>query len=696
MDQAHVRAMQVATETPGDYGSAYSGTPMAFEVVSSEETEDHYAIELSLRPQGDFSGRLGREQFFIEKEGSVVHRQVLSLPSSARWWRSSVTLVVVGLVVVGAAAVSGVFAATGGGEFDDAAPLAAALAAATPELPALTPSPASTTAPAVVPPVVPNATLTSASFPTATVQVPTPTPLPVVATPTQTPNGLGDAEPPPGSVTFRNHYYLTVPQRMTWAEAAAYSRSLGGHLVTISDEEENRFVSDLGQTMYDGWVSHNSFWIGLTDEEQEGRFLWVTGESNSYTNWSGSEPNNSGNEDYVTIGQNSRDSWNDHPSKDKRPFVVEFESRLAAGGIPIPTFMPTPTPLPAATSTPQPTPVATTTPEILQNLLSEPWLRGSDTEDRTFSVPVLRVVLNSDATKMYAFAGDRLYKSSDAGRTWKQNASPSPISNDSRDNLIVGPSPDILFTHSNYGFQQTTDGGHTWNQISMPEACCLAVAAVDGFLLGAQESEDRSIFRSSDQGQTWREVSRMRSAGFVSEFLPVPGQPSTLYSWNTRNPKGAGGGIGLFFSEDGGFSWTPVPPPSDLSWSAGSQDGFAFDSADPPNIYRAIEGKFFKTNALEPGLWVVAPWAERVQGYLVTFHPTDPNVFAVLTRGNPLFATLDGGQTFIPLHEAGYQIGNTIYAGLPQGSHPLVIVPDFPPTICIGSASGVWCYKLGE
>jgi len=59
MDQAQVRAMQVATETPGDYGSAYSSTRMAFEVVNAQETEDHYVITLSLRPQGDFAGRPG-------------------------------------------------------------------------------------------------------------------------------------------------------------------------------------------------------------------------------------------------------------------------------------------------------------------------------------------------------------------------------------------------------------------------------------------------------------------------------------------------------------------------------------------------------------------------------------------------------------------------------------------------------------
>ena len=78
LDQARVQAMQTAREAPGDYRSRFSGVPMAFEVVEAEETEDYYVVTLSVRPQGEFSGVAGREQFFIEKEGAVAVRQVLS------------------------------------------------------------------------------------------------------------------------------------------------------------------------------------------------------------------------------------------------------------------------------------------------------------------------------------------------------------------------------------------------------------------------------------------------------------------------------------------------------------------------------------------------------------------------------------------------------------------------------------------
>ena len=75
LDQARVLAMRTAREAPGEYGNRYSRVLMAFEVMGEEETEDHYVITLTFRPQGEFVGTPGQEQFFIEKEGSVAHRQ---------------------------------------------------------------------------------------------------------------------------------------------------------------------------------------------------------------------------------------------------------------------------------------------------------------------------------------------------------------------------------------------------------------------------------------------------------------------------------------------------------------------------------------------------------------------------------------------------------------------------------------------
>ena len=116
MDQARVLAMRTAMEAPGAYGRRYSEVPMAFEVAGEEETEDHYVISLSFRPQGEFAGTPGREQFFVEKEGTIAVRQVMGLPRPAGARRLRIALAIIGVAVVVAAAVGGVIFAGRGGE----------------------------------------------------------------------------------------------------------------------------------------------------------------------------------------------------------------------------------------------------------------------------------------------------------------------------------------------------------------------------------------------------------------------------------------------------------------------------------------------------------------------------------------------------------------------------------------------------
>lgn len=79
---------------------------------------------------------------------------------------------------------------------------------------------------------------------------------------------------------FNGSAYKVVNQVMTWQDAKLYSESLGGHLVTISSQDENEFVCNL---MVESGISR-TFWIGLTDESEEGNFVWVTGEPIIYTN----------------------------------------------------------------------------------------------------------------------------------------------------------------------------------------------------------------------------------------------------------------------------------------------------------------------------------------------------------------------------------------------------------------------------
>ena len=79
--EARVLAVRTAVETPGDYGRNFRRLTMVFEVVESGEDDDYYNITLSFRPQGNFDGTPGQEQFVVGKEGTIAVRQVLSFPT---------------------------------------------------------------------------------------------------------------------------------------------------------------------------------------------------------------------------------------------------------------------------------------------------------------------------------------------------------------------------------------------------------------------------------------------------------------------------------------------------------------------------------------------------------------------------------------------------------------------------------------
>jgi hypothetical protein len=65
--------------------------------------------------------------------------------------------------------------------------------------------------------------------------------------------------------------------------------------------------------LVDTFGSSPRYWIGFTDEVEEGLWLWVTGEPMTYTNWSTGEPSNSWScgEDYVIMNWRSQGRWND-------------------------------------------------------------------------------------------------------------------------------------------------------------------------------------------------------------------------------------------------------------------------------------------------------------------------------------------------------------------------------------------------
>lgn len=110
-------------------------------------------------------------------------------------------------------------------------------------------------------------------------------------------------------------------------EAKRICEDLGGHLATISSqEEENAIVKMVSEIT----TTRAGFYIGVYDPDSNGNFMTIDGvdlsSPGSFSAWGSGEPNNIGTETaaefYVSTGK-----WNnDKPTAANRGFICEFEA----------------------------------------------------------------------------------------------------------------------------------------------------------------------------------------------------------------------------------------------------------------------------------------------------------------------------------------------------------------------------------
>ena len=81
--------------------------------------------------------------------------------------------------------------------------------------------------------------------------------------------------------------------------------------------EENKFVQSL--------APKDDFWIGYTDQQVEGRWVWTEkGSTNTFTNWDHGQPDDHHNQDCAMIwGWYHIPQWDDRQCGDSKRYVCE-------------------------------------------------------------------------------------------------------------------------------------------------------------------------------------------------------------------------------------------------------------------------------------------------------------------------------------------------------------------------------------
>ncbi|XP_078383748.1 uncharacterized protein LOC144666226 [Oculina patagonica] len=110
----------------------------------------------------------------------------------------------------------------------------------------------------------------------------------------------------PGWGYFNGYCYFTSSVCASWLAAVSNCSTMGSHLVTVHNQEENVYI----QHRHNGEKS----WIGLNDRSVEGSFVWTNREISSFRFWASKQPNSGKNEDCVhTLGAKQGYAWDDVP-----------------------------------------------------------------------------------------------------------------------------------------------------------------------------------------------------------------------------------------------------------------------------------------------------------------------------------------------------------------------------------------------
>lgn len=179
-----------------------------------------------------------------------------------------------------------------------------------------------------------------------------------------------------------------------------------------------------------------------------------------------------------------------------------------------------------------------------------------------------------------------VWKTGDAGRTWQPVFDDEPVG--SIGALAVAPSaPDTVYVGTGEadmrsdisqgdGMYKSVDAGKTWKKIGLGDTQQIGKILVDphdanvvfvaalGHPYGP--NAQRGVFRSRDGGATWQRVLGNDDATGAIDLAFEPGNASVIYAamWQTRRtpwniyPPANGPGSGLFKSTDGGDTWTKI------------------------------------------------------------------------------------------------------------------------------------------
>jgi photosystem II stability/assembly factor-like uncharacterized protein len=223
------------------------------------------------------------------------------------------------------------------------------------------------------------------------------------------------------------------------------------------------------------------------------------------------------------------------------------------------------------------------------------------------------------------------------------------------------------------GIYKSLDAGKTWSHVWTqkgqigqlavhPTNPDIVYAAVLGHAFG--DNPERGVYRTTDGGKTWKQVLKKDPRTGASAVTLDPSNPNIVFAglWEARrypwDLKSGGPGSGLFVSRDGGDSWKPITG-NGLPDGIWGKVGVAVAPSDSRRVYALIEaeqGGLFRSD--DGGeTWTVASERHELRQrafYYTTLTVSPVNPDEVWCPQVTLLKSIDGGKSFTyvnnPLH----------------------------------------------
>ncbi|HEY7791593.1 MAG TPA: hypothetical protein VIC33_13840, partial [Vicinamibacterales bacterium] len=283
----------------------------------------------------------------------------------------------------------------------------------------------------------------------------------------------------------------------------------------------------------------------------------------------------------------------------------------------------------------------------------------------------------------FGATGGGLWKTVNGGVSWTP-VTDHQLRSSSVGAVAVAPSnPDVVYLGmgesalrgnimTGDGIYKSTDAGKTWKNVGLADTEVISKIRVDptnpnlvyvaAFGHPWKPNADRGIFRSTDGGQTWQKVLYRDDKSGAIDLVIDPHNPKVLYAalWEAwRNSWGmssGGPGSGLFKSTDGGDHWTELTRNPGMPSGVIGRIGITVSGADSNRLWAIVENENGGVFRSDDGGATWTPVNDERKLRQRAFYYS--NIFAdpknrdeVYVLNTAFYRSTDGGKTFSSIRE---------------------------------------------